>query len=421
MSLLQLQLDRRLAQTVAITGRLKRDPQRPRVAVALFAAVDWFARATFYAWRNRRYLTTLKLVNMAAVNIQFMLKTERVWGRPYNLKIESTNICNTHCQLCPTGLGYAGRAKGKMDPAKFRGLIDRYRWFLFGLDLSMWGDPLIVPEIYDMIRYAHDKGVWTYVSSNLHAFKPNKGQAEALVKSGLDMLTCSLHGATAETFSLYQPGKDFEATVAKVKHIVETRDALGSSTPVVQLNFVVTRFNEHERDAFARLAAELGCRAVFSTASLNIRFLDQEGGPAKPQGAGAPQPLGFAPDLQARKSRDKVREHIEKWLPRNKEFALEPYRQMLEGREFCPEEFNGKKLLDCSWPWRSTVINWDGAVSTCCGSWEAKEDMGNVFEASLSKIWNGSRYLMARRSFRAKVDDANAKDNACASCPGFML
>lgn len=425
MSTLQLQLDRRLAQTVAITGRLKRDPARPRIAAALFAAVDWFARATFYAWRNRRYLTTIKLMNMAAVNLQYLLKTERVWGRPYNLKIESTNICNTHCQLCPTGLGYAGRAKGKMDPAKFRGLVDRYRWFLFGLDLSMWGDPLIVPEIFDMIRYAHDKGIWTYVSSNLHAFKPHKGQAEALVKSGLDMLTCSLHGASAETFSTYQPGKEFEETVAKVRHIVQTRDALGSSTPVIQLNFVVTRFNEHERDAFTRLAAELGCRAVFSTASLNTRFLGKERGrPAlrTAQGASATTvSLGLAPDLQARRSREQTLEHIRKWLPRDEAFALAPYREMLAGREFKPEEFNGKKLMDCAWPWRSTVVNWDGNVSTCCGSWEASEDMGNVFETSLSAIWNGPRYRMARRSFKRKVDDAAAKDNPCASCPGFML
>ncbi|MFN7139880.1 MAG: FkbM family methyltransferase, partial [Limisphaerales bacterium] len=36
------------------------------------------------------------------------------------------------------------------------------------------------PDIYRMIRYAHDRGIWTYLSSNLHAFKPEKGQAEEL-------------------------------------------------------------------------------------------------------------------------------------------------------------------------------------------------------------------------------------------------
>src|SRR5664279_3788332 len=108
MSTLPIILDRRLARTVALTGRLKSDPARAAWATALLAAIDFVARGVFYLWRNRRYLTLLKLSNMALVNIQFALKTVRVWGRPYNMKIESTNICNTHCQLCPTGVGLEG-------------------------------------------------------------------------------------------------------------------------------------------------------------------------------------------------------------------------------------------------------------------------------------------------------------------------
>src|SRR5690606_29829414 len=104
-----------------------------------------------------------------------------------------------HCQLCPTGLNMPGRAKGKMDTAQFKKLVDQYAPTLATLDLSMWGDPLIVPDIYDMINHAHKKGVWTYISSNLHAFKIHKNQAQSLVTCGLDMLTCSLHGASQET------------------------------------------------------------------------------------------------------------------------------------------------------------------------------------------------------------------------------
>ena len=46
--------------------------------------------------RNRRYLTVTKLVNIALINLQFAMKWERVIGMPYRMKIESTNICNTH-------------------------------------------------------------------------------------------------------------------------------------------------------------------------------------------------------------------------------------------------------------------------------------------------------------------------------------
>jgi MoaA/NifB/PqqE/SkfB family radical SAM enzyme len=407
MSTIQLSFDRQLARTVRFTERLKNRPVSSSALSRVFKGLDYVARGVFHVWRNHRYITFLKLANMAMVNVQFRLKTERVLGRPYKMKIESTNICNTQCQLCPTGLGYEGRPKGKMKLKEYKKLIGGLGKYLYALDLSMWGDPMIVPEIYEMIRYAHDRRVWTYVSSNLHAFKPGKGQAEALVKSGLDMLTCSLHGATQETYAIYQPGKNFQEAVEKVRHIIETRRRLKSRTPVVQLNFVVTRHNEHERGAFEALAKELGCKAVFSTASMNVRFLGQ--------GKGM-QSLGLSRDLLEKKTR----EHLNEWLPKDSSFVLKPYQQMLQG-EFRDQEYNGKKMFDCSWPWLMSVINWDGTVCTCCGSFDSHEDMGNALQSPFGKIWNGEKYRLARRSFRRKLTDEQGKDNPCATCPGFMV
>jgi radical SAM protein with 4Fe4S-binding SPASM domain len=413
MSTLQITVTRQLARSVRFTEKLKTRPAQSRIASAVSRAVDFFARGTFYVWRNRKYLTTIKLANMALVNLQFWLKTEYVLGRPYTMKIESTNICNTKCQLCPTGLGLEGRKKGKMSMEQYKRLIDKTKRHLFSLDLSMWGDPLIVPDIYDMIRYAHDRGIWTYISSNLHAFKltpkpGEKSQAEKLVESGLDMLTCSLHGASQATYERYQPGKNYDEAVAKVRHIIETRNRMGSSTPAIQLNYVVTKHNEHERAAFQQLADELGCKAIFSNASMNIRFL------GKNQQLHS---LGLAPDVLEKK----VKAHLEHWLPTDQEFVLKPYQDLMAGRTTQDEAFNGKKLMDCSWPWRASVVNWDGEVVTCCGSFETNEDMGSVFEQNFSKIWNGQKYRMARRSFKKKLTAEQAENNPCATCPGFML
>ena len=77
-------------------------------------------------------VTNAKLANMAAINIQYKLKTERVVGRPYRMKIESTNICNTKCQLCPTGIGLGGREKGKMSFERYTKLIDELKRWLAG-------------------------------------------------------------------------------------------------------------------------------------------------------------------------------------------------------------------------------------------------------------------------------------------------
>lgn len=411
-------IDSTLAHAAHLTGSLKRRSRRmPGLREAL-AGADWLMRAVFHVWRNRRYLTTLKLANMALVNVQFALKTQRVVGRPYKMKIESTNICNTQCRLCPTGIGLQGRPKGRMDYEQFARLVDRLRRHLVALDLSMWGDPLIVPDIHRMIRYAHDRGVWTYISSNLHAYKlphqrrradaaGQKTPAELLVESGLDLLTCSLHGASQETYEAYQPGKSFDEAVAKVREIIETRDRMGSATPQVQLNFVVMKQNEHEMAAFAALAKELGCRAVFSTPSLNARFAGKDKSLVS---------LGLADDVVRRRQK----ELVERWLPQSREHRLPSYDRMLAD-DFRSEAYNGRKAHFCDWPWRQMVVNWDGNVSTCCGSFESREDMGNVFEQPVGRIWNGRKYRLARRSFKRPLTAEQSHDNPCATCPGFMV
>lgn len=412
-------LDRRLAQAVATTGRWKSVGERKQPLHWLTGSVDFFARGVFWAWRNRQYLTALKLANMTLVNVEFLLKRERLMGRPYKMKIESTNICNTRCQLCPTGIGLRGRRKGRMEYSQYTKLIDQLKHHLFALDLSMWGDPLVAPDIYEMIRYAHGKGIWTYISSNLHGFKieprkqrdgtlADKDDATRLIESGLDMLTCSLHGATQETFQIYQPGKDFGDAITKIRHIVQTKRRLGSSTPAIQLNYVVTKHNEHEIEAFKELADELGCKPVFSTASMNIRFLDKDK---------KLTPLGLADDVLAKKTKD----HLESWLPENKDYVLSAYDQMRETGEYRGEQYNGKKTYNCSWPWRQSVINWDGSVATCCGSFEEREDLASVVDQPFKKVWNSEKYRLARRSFKQKLSAEQAKDNPCADCPGFML
>lgn len=419
MTTLSNSLDRRLAQAVATTGRWKGDTPRRAPFAWVTGGVDFLARGVFWAWRNRRYITPLKMANMAVVNIEFCLKRERLIGRPYKMKIESTNICNTRCQLCPTGLGLRGRRKGRMAYEQYTELIRQVKGHLFALDLSMWGDPLVAPDIYKMIGHAHRNGIWTYISSNLHGFKierrkqrdgslEEQDDATKLITSGLDMLTCSLHGASQETFAIYQPGKDFGNALDKVKHIVATKRKLGSSTPAIQLNFVVTKHNEHEIEPFKQLAEELGCKPIFSTASMNVRFLDKDK---------KLTPLGLADDVLAKKTQD----HLDDWLPENKDYVLSAYEQMRETGTLRSDEYNGKKDYNCSWPWRQSVINWDGSVATCCGSFEEREDIASVTEQSFKKVWNSEKYRLARRSFKQKLSAEQSEDNPCAACPGFML
>jgi radical SAM protein with 4Fe4S-binding SPASM domain len=219
-----------------------------------------------------------------------------------------------------------------------------------------------------------------------------------MVESGLDELICSLHGASQQTFEIYQPGKSFRDTVTKIRRLIATRDSLGSCTPKIILNFAVTRFNEHEIPAFKRLARELKCRCSFATASLNVRLL---------------------PSNSIAEASCHITDRLNKWLPLNPDYVHRLYTAIRSGAigAESADRFNGRKLVNCSHPWSMTIINWDGTVGPCCGAWSEADTLGDISIESLHNIWNGPRYRAARRSFKRRTDD----NVPCAKCPGALL
>jgi MoaA/NifB/PqqE/SkfB family radical SAM enzyme len=348
------------------------------------------------AWRSARYVTFLKLLNMVLVNVQRLFKTETVLGRPYRVAIEPTNICNANCQLCPLREGDAGRQKGVMEWALYKKLVDEWSRWVYSLHLYLWGDPLCADSIYPMIQYAHRAGMRTLLATNMHAFYPDGGDDAALVKSGLDDLTCSIHAASQETFEIYQPGRNFDDVVEKVRRLVETKERLKSRTPTIHLNFVVTKFNEHEIPAFEQLARGLGCEPFFIEPSLNLRF--------------------FGRDKSDEERNRMIQNRVDTWLPENPKYVIEPYRRMRQ--EHVPlDQLNGGKGHGCKMLWTGTVFNWDGGVAPCFGCRDKREDFGNVTVETFRDVWNGAKYRAARQSFRREIET----DVACARCSGIML
>jgi len=71
------------------------------------------------------------------------------------------------------------------------------------------GEPYINPKFLDMVKYAHDKGIYTITSTNGHFL--NKANAKKTIESGLDRMIISVDGTTQET---YTADTRIKATVA---------------------------------------------------------------------------------------------------------------------------------------------------------------------------------------------------------------
>jgi MoaA/NifB/PqqE/SkfB family radical SAM enzyme len=225
-----------------------------------------------------------------------------------------------------------------------------------------------------MVRYAAEHNVGVEVSSHLNRLAP--GQARELVASGLDVLIVSLDGADAETYRRYRVGGDFERVQRNLAAVLAARREQGSRQPLVEIQFLMMRHNEHQTAAMQDMAARLGVdRLVFGPVTINARN----------------------PEDHA-------------WLPRREAHSR------YTGADKRDRIYARRRV--CEWLWRTAVINWDGTVSPCCVYEGPAADLGSLDTASFPEIWNGPGYQSARRVFAGNSAAAEAVPTICSFCRG---
>ena len=279
--------------------------------------------------------------------------------------------------MCPTGVGDKTVDRGSMALKQFKPIIDRLGTWLQSVNLYSWGEPLLNKSFVDMVRHtAYGHGIRTITSVNLNLLTDE--QVEGLVISGLDKLIISIDGATQEVYEMYRVGGDIEKVFNNMKRLVEAKKRHNSGMRVVW-SFLVMKQNEHQMEMARKRARELGVEITFGC----IR-------------------AGMEEDLL-----DKVEDNIKKfrqWIPENPDFNL--YDLEKKTRK--------KSTTFCKRPWMETFINWNGDVFPCgCVKTEKKYSMGNVFEEDFDDVWNGERYIAARKELLGQDNDLETICHIC--------
>ena len=81
-----------------------------------------------------RVFTLRKLYNVIMGSLQTGMKSSRLFYLPTRISIETGNICNLRCPLCPTGQKQEGISRGFMALEDYRKVIDE-----LAKDLPMTG------------------------------------------------------------------------------------------------------------------------------------------------------------------------------------------------------------------------------------------------------------------------------------------
>jgi len=331
----------------------------------------------FYAREFIRSTTPRKLANLVAIKVQHRLRCERVMGMPVTYFIDPINVCNLRCPLCPTGRGVLARPPGRMALDDLRQVVDEIAPYAYRIELYNWGEPLLHPDIYEMIQYVSQSGISVGLSSNLNRLDAK--MARRLVESGLSQLVVSIDGATQESYATYRRRGQLDRVLSNLQLLLETRNELESRTPFIVWRMLVGKHNEHEVEAVRKTAYQMGVDA-FATSVLFIDTADPE--------------------------------QIEEWLPTDPAYSPYDYEDRTPSNQW-----------DCHDLWESMVINWDGGVAPCCWLHDPQFDFANLSEQSVRQIWNGPVYLSARRVIgkrKGKPDDVATICHRCRGQPSYL-
>ena len=78
----------------------------------------------------------------------------------------------------------------------------------------------------------------------------------------------------------------------------------------------------------------------------------------------------------------------------------------------------------CRFLWQQAVVNNDGGVAPCCGTFFREDDVGHLAvhpgdlgAASFREIWNGPKFQAARGFYRARTGTDETRQLICFDCP----
>jgi radical SAM protein with 4Fe4S-binding SPASM domain len=291
-------------------------------------------------------------------------------NKPKILSIEGTNFCNIKCIMCPRGEpDIMKREVGHMDRALFERVLDQAEFFVEPCWLHWFGEPLMNPEIFELIDIAKAKIPNVGISTN--ATLLTQERANRLLDTGLDTVIVAIDGATPESYEHIRKSDRFSYEIVQrnARYFIEERNRRGQKKPHIILSSIAMEETQDELDAYTKIWKEAGADEVM----------------IKTMTAWGQQTDDFQP-----------------LLTKDRAAQLQTPRQN-----------------PCLHLWQSLIVSWDGRVVPCCYDYDAKADLGDLRTQTLEEIWNGPAYVELRK---AELEGRNfsALCKNCSDAPGLQ-
>ncbi len=279
---------------------------------------------------------------------------------PQMINIDITNECNLACTHCPHKqlIKDPDYEHGFMEMSLYKNIIDEIANYP-GTTVRPFGDgePLLHPQIVEMIHYAKEKGI-RRIWLNTNGLLLDENMSQALLKAGLDELEVSIDAAHKNTYEKTRVNSDFDRVVQNTLKYAELKQQILPRV-IVGVSFVETIDNIDEEEDF-------------------IRFWERK---------------------------------VDKVL-------IRPYHRdtsiMKENKRV--RSYKSKERFPCPQLWRRLEINFDGTVRFCVLDWKNQSVVGDVKKQTIKEIWNGEEYKKFRQ---LHIHHKFADIPVCARCSEF--
>ena len=302
---------------------------------------------------NKNTFAVEKLKNRRLLMSDYRNGRRVVRGGPVVLHIEATNRCTMKCPMCPRA--NMTRRVTDIDFGIFKRVIDENKATAEFAILHLMGEPTLHPRLPEMIRYCHDAGIASVISTNASVLKPELDKA--LIESGLDIVIFSLDGFNAETYAGLRKGGQYETILGNVSGFLDAKGR--GKTPQVIVQMIDMPETHGQAQAFVKHWRKVPNVIValkpFTTWQGNIEEINKH---------------GWHADLS--RLEHSVCDRLYMWL---------------------------------------TVFA-DGRVGTCCRDFDATVELGSMEKNTSLEIWNGE----AMQYFRDCHLGGRSKARVCALC-----
>ena len=306
-------------------------------------------------------LTRSRALNALRAYVSYALSrfgSVRFAHKPLFVSVEPAAVCQLRCPACPVGLRSlqpsAVSRQSFMSLDVWHRVLSEIRDTALIVQFYFQGEPLLNKDLPRMIREAHEAGLYTIVSTNAQAL--TQDMAEALVGAGLDRIIVSMDGLTEESYGAYRVGGSLEKTQAALRYLHEAKSVCQRSGPIVELQVLRLRSNEHEWGEFKRQYKLFGAdRLVFKTAQL---YDYANGHPLMPT------------DLK--------------------------YSRYIKGAD---GKYHRRPLRNGCWRvWSGVVVTTNGDVLPCCYDKAHQFAYGNIMDTPLAELFANEKAMSFRQA-----------------------